>query len=234
MQKKPDITWRIINDVLNPKSSDSPELEITLNNNKISGTPLAEEFNQYFTNVAPTTLGPIDAGITDKCTQTIFLEPTDNAEVCRTFIGLKNSKATDIDGFQVCPVKYVIDIIAPYLTYIFNLVFESGSFPSAMKTAKVSVIFKGGDKNDLGNYRPISILPIFSKGLEKIIFSRLNGFLMKHNALNDCQHGFRKGRSTETALLIQKELIINSLEKGNLVLGIFIDYSKNVYSTKLF
>lgn len=56
---------------------------------------------------------------------------------------------------------------------------------------------------------------------------------MKHNALNDCQHGFRKGRSTETALLIQKELIINSLEKGNLVLGIFIDYSKTVYSTKL-
>lgn len=49
---------------------------------------------------------------------------------------------------------------------------------------------------------------------------------MKHNALNDCQHGFRKGRSTETALLIQKELIINNLEEGNLVLGIFIDYSK--------
>lgn len=49
---------------------------------------------------------------------------------------------------------------------------------------------------------------------------------MKHNALNDCQHGFRKGRSTETALLIQKELIINNLEEGNLVPEIFIDYSK--------
>lgn len=99
----------------------------------------------------------------------------------------------------------------------------------------MSVIFKGGDKNDLGNYRPISILPIFSKGLEKI-FSRLNGFLMKHNALNDCQHGFCKGHSTETALLIQKELIINNLEEGYLFLGYLLTTVRHlvVCSTKLF
>lgn len=82
----------------------------------------------------------------------------------------KNSRASDVHGIEAKPVKYLIDVIAPFLAYIFNLVLECGCFPSSMNLAKVTLIFKGGEKNDPNNYRHISVLPVFSKGLEKIIF----------------------------------------------------------------
>lgn len=95
-----------------------------------------------------------------------------------------------------------------------------------MKRAKVVVIYKSGDKNNFSNYRPISILPIFSKALEKIISVRINSFCDKHSILSTQQFGFRKGRSTELALLAQKEIILQSFEDNKLTMGIFIDFSK--------
>lgn len=95
-----------------------------------------------------------------------------------------------------------------------------------MKNAKVTVIYKGGDKSNLGNYRPISILPIFSKGCEKLIFARLSNFFNKHNIITSSQFGFQPGLSTESALLYQKELILRNIEAKKLTLGIFLDFSK--------
>ena len=102
----------------------------------------------------------------------------------------------------------------------------TGVFPSRMQIAKVSVIYKSGEKNNLSNYRPVSVLPIFSKGLEKVINNRIENFSKKHNLLTDCQHGFRKRRSTETALLVQKETILKNFETKVITLGIFLDFSK--------
>lgn len=95
-----------------------------------------------------------------------------------------------------------------------------------MQIAKVSVIYKSGDKNKLSNYRPVSVLPIFSKGLEKVINIRIENFSKKHNLLTDSQRGFRKRRSTETALLVQKEAILQTFENKVMTLGIFLDFSK--------
>lgn len=64
-------------------------------------------------------------------------------------------------------MRSIIDIIAPCLEYILSLVLESGSFPTKMKMAKVSLTCNGGDKNNVNNYRHVSVLPVFSKGLEK-------------------------------------------------------------------
>lgn len=96
-----------------------------------------------------------------------------------------------------------------------------------MQVAKVTVIYKNGDKNNLGNHRPVSVLPIFSKGLETIINAWIENFSQKkHNILTYCQHGFRKGRSTGTALLVQKETILEHFENKTTTLGIFLDFSK--------
>lgn len=95
-----------------------------------------------------------------------------------------------------------------------------------MKQAKVSAICKAVDRNVPTNYRPISVLPVFSKGLEKIIISRLESFFSKHKMLPSRQHGFRKGCSTESALLMQKEIIQNNIESDKPTLGVFVDYSK--------
>lgn len=99
-----------------------------------------------------------------------------NPQIVPRYIKLHciKSKATDIDNIQITPVKYVIDIICPCLVHIFNLAISSETFPNKMKRAKVSVIFKEGERNNIGNYRPISVLPLFSKNLEKIILCQLH------------------------------------------------------------
>lgn len=77
-----------------------------------------------------------------------------------------------------------------------------------------------------GTIGPISILPVFSKALEKIIHRRLVDFSNKHDLVTSSQFGFRNNCSTETALLSQKEFILKNFEKKNLVLGVFLDFTK--------
>lgn len=120
----------------------------------------------------------------------------------------------------------MLDLIAPVLTHIFNTAISTGVFPTSMQVAKVKVIYKHGERDNLGNYRPVSILPIFSKGLEKVINTRIQKFSQKHDLISEFQFGFRKGRSTETALLVQKDTILDNFENKLLTLGIYLDFSK--------
>lgn len=87
-------------------------------------------------------------------------------------------------------------------------------------------MYKKGDRNNLGNYRPVSILPVFSKGLEKLIHARLASFAEKTKIITEAQYGFRPHRSTQMALLDQKEYILKNIESKTFVLGIFIDFTK--------
>lgn len=137
-----------------------------------------------------------------------------------------HSTSCDADGFQMSPIVFIIDIIAPVLSYIFNLCFESGTFPSQMQIGRVVPIFKKEDKNDYSNYRPISLLPVLSKGLEKVLLNHLLQFTDCHNTISRCQHGFKKYFSTETAPLEQKEFILHEIENKKLVLALFIDFKK--------
>jgi len=83
--------------------------------------------------------------------------------------------------------------IAPVLCRIINQSFSSGIFPSALKTARVCPVFKSGDRANVNNYRPISVLPSFSKIFEKLVYSRLVSYLEKHSILSDSRYEFRKG-----------------------------------------
>ena len=136
--------------------------------------------------------------------KTLFLQPVTVQEVISTIANLKNSSSRDIDEIQIKPVKFVADIITPVLANIFNTCLTTSTFPIKMQIAKVAVLFKKGNRNELGNYRPVSILPIFSKPLEKIIHCRISNFVETCNILTTHQFGFSKNRSTELALLHQK------------------------------
>ena len=98
-------------------------------------------------------------------------------------------------------IKEIIPFIVNPFTYICNLSFYSGDFPNAMKIAKVLPVHKNGAKNEFNNYRPISLLPQFSKILEKLFDLRMEKIINKYNILHDCQFGFRAGRSPSMALL---------------------------------
>ena len=120
-------------------------------------------------------------------------------------------------------VKNIYHVIADPLTFIYNLSLTSGVFPDEMKIAKVIPLFKSGDKNVYTNYRPVSLLPQFSKVLEKVFSKRLNSFL---ELLSNNQYGFRNKRSTSQALLHLIEKLTKSLDNKTITVGVFIDFKK--------
>ena len=83
-----------------------------------------------------------------------------------------------------------------HLVELFNFSLVKSVFPSVLKIARVTLGHKSGAVDRVDNYRPISVLPLFSKMFEKLTLTRMNGFIERHNILTICQFGLRKGHST--------------------------------------
>ena len=118
------------------------------------------------------------------------------------------------------------NIIKIPLAHAFNLSLQQGFVPWELKIGKITPIFKSGKKGNLSNYRPISVLPVLSKVLEKIVNTRLVSFLDRFNLLYPLQFGFRKTYSTEHALAYTVSNIINALNNGQFSLSLFLDLSQ--------
>lgn len=112
------------------------------------------------------------------------------------------------------------------LVDICNSSLTLGQFPDDFKIAKIIPIFKKGQKCSIENYRPISILSVFSKILEKVMYNRLVPFLEKYNILSSSQFGFRKGKSINNALYTFIEEIFTAWDKRKRVTGLFLDLTK--------
>ena len=97
-----------------------------------------------------------------------------------------------------------------------------------MKTAKVIPLFKSGEKSYFTNYRPVSLLPQFSKVLEKLFCSRFTKFIERNEILSDNQYGFRSKHSTSLALIDLVEELTNSIDNKSIAIGIFIDLKKSI------
>lgn len=123
-------------------------------------------------------------------------------------------------------VKNIIDCIAKPLSHICSLSLQTGIFPNKMKTAKVIPVYKSRDRHTLSNYRPVSLLPQFSKILEKIFYIRLDDFITKHNVLYEQQYGFRAKRTTSFALIKFVEKITMVIKNKEYVVEIFLDLKK--------
>jgi len=117
-------------------------------------------------------------------------------KVARCF---KNKLTAGIDEIPDHVVKQCIELLKVPLTNIYNTSLESGIFPDKLKIAKVIPVHKKGDTRDICNYRPIALLPVFSKLLEKLMYNRLIAFIDGNGVLTEAQHGFRTKKSTETA-----------------------------------
>ena len=103
---------------------------------------------------------------------------------------------------------------------------HSGYFPDELKIAKVLPLYKNGDVNCLNNYRPISTLPLLSKILEKLIYSRLLDFFTDNNIIIPQQFGFRENHSTTHALHMAITRVCKAIDNKKRALGIFVDFSK--------
>ena len=120
-------------------------------------------------------------------------------------------------------LKMSIPFIVSPLTYICNRILSTGIFPDRLKFSDIKSIYKKGDKTLITNYRPISLLPIFSKFFEKIIFKRIYLHLTSNNILVKEQFGFRCNNSTEIAIYKLINKILSSVINKIMVSGLFCD-----------
>ena len=147
----------------------------------------------------------------------------DIVEACRKF---SPKTSTDAAGFQQNIILSDIGILAPVLAHLVNCSQKSGIFPERGKIARVIPVYKGkGSKQLFENYRPISLLPIFSKIIERLIYNKVFEFLVRYEILFESQFGFRRGHNTTHATLDFIKTIEESIEAGNYAIGIFCDLS---------
>jgi hypothetical protein len=190
---KPKKIWDIINNELGKYNRIRDNIEIQNGMNVITNPlSIAERFNSYFIDIIMELKGDInmlnlDNGIVNYYSNSFYLVPVTDHEVEKTIKNLKNAYLMGVDGFSEIIIKNCGPYLMKPLVYIFNLSFQSGIFPDMLKVAKIIPIHKNGDQRIIANYRPISILSVFSKILEKIMYKRLISFLHKNNILSNEQ-----------------------------------------------
>ena len=117
----------------------------------------------------------------------MFLFDTDELEIAKIVRECKPKQFTGYDGINMNIIKIVTKSISKPLVYICNLFSSSGIFPDDMKIARIIPLYKAGENDLFTNYRPVSLLPQFSKVLEKIYYSRLDKVISKHDILSNSQ-----------------------------------------------
>ena len=146
-------------------------------------------------------------------------------EVLDIIKALKNSKSTGVDNLDTWTIKLVAEDILPAITHILNLSISQSKFPTMWKQAKVVPSLKKGDPLIPKNYRPVALLPILSKILEKAVFLQIVEYLDSNNLLSPNHHGCRRWHNTATALIQMYDQWVEEVEAGQMVGVMMIDLS---------
>jgi hypothetical protein len=193
---------------------------------------IAEGFNNFFTHIGPILDQKIPKNNTSQLNSipgnyaiNLTLQPATVTEIDRIIDNLKNCAV----GWDLLPAiifKENKEPLSHILQHIVNLSLEQGTFPSKLKLANIIPIFKAGDSEVIGNYRPVSLLSTVSKVFERAFFTRLSTFINHQQILYSLQFGFREGHATDMAIIKLLENIIDSLEKGDYTATIFLDFQR--------
>ena len=132
-------------------------------------------------------------------------------------------------GLYSCPICILSGanhILSGPLADIFNMSVQKGVFPSKLKEAKVIPVYKCDDETEPGNYRPISLISVFNRIFEKLMYRRLKSFLDKNDVLFKAQYGFHEKHSTQHAILDTVNIIQNNMHLKLFTCGFFIDLKR--------
>ena len=228
--------WEIINEIMNKRRKQIKCPSSIVYNEKYfdSKFDIANIFNRFFTNVGPSLAKKLSPSklIFDNWMKKVSPTPdlifqfVSPLKVLDQLYSLDCTKSAGHDGIKVKYLIMIAELIYQPLSHIFNTSIITSTFPDMMKIAKIIPSFKGGDNSTVSNYRPISLLPVFSKVFEKIVCELLTEHLEDNNLLFNYQFGFRKNRNTTYAILDCVNRIIESIDNGNFSIGIFLDLSK--------
>ena len=234
----PKKMWETLKNITglgNGSHNNSANIEyLEVNNTKVTdNVQIANEFNKYFSSIGQVKADNIP--YTNKRFQDFLPPPSQNSfvffstdpiEVMEELEKLQNKSSQDIDGISGKLLKNISIEIAPPLSYIFNLSFEKGEFPSSWKTSRTIPLHKKGPKTNPSNYRPVGMIKGFSKVQEKLVHKRLLSFLDKFGFFNKNQFGFLPNRNVFQAITKLLNFIFSGLNKDESVLLIMLDISK--------
>ena len=204
------------------------------NGNMISNSEkISNVFNDYFINVADniekaiprTSKSPMDY-LKASNPYSMFLSPTTKFEVEDVISNLDSTKSIGPNSIPIKLLKVLKPYISQYLEKLVNQSFVEGHFPSKLRSAKVLALFKKGNSELASNYRPISLLPLFSKVFERIMYNKLYKFLTANNIIYPLQFGFQKDRAIDHALIGMTEMIRLTLDNKRFGCGILVDLQK--------
>ena len=226
-------TWDIINGMIKPDYNRKNNVikSFTIGGEIISDDiRISDILNQHFATVGSRIseeFEDIEHFIHSDRTfpNSMFLSPVLTGDILMIIENMRN-KPTNVNTYPIKIIKNARHILSPILAHLINNSLSKGCFPNSLKRARVVPLHKGGDRDDINNYRPISILPLFSKIFERIMYNQLYNFLEKYEILNPDQFGFRKNRSTIEAVLNQLEYIYTNLDQKKTVISIFLDFKK--------
>ena len=229
-------TWKTINETLSKKGNKSP-FPTSLNINGIAVTnklDIANTFNTFYTNVGDELAKGITYSGTNDFTHylrnrpnnKLSLNEVNEQSVTKIIENLRPKSSCGFDDMSSKFLKQITTSIIKPLTLVINQIFNTGIFPDKLNIAKVVPIFKKGDDTLPNNYRPISILPVISKVIEKIICNQLSSYFENDKLFYDSQYGFRPNHSIEQATLELTDRIISAMDNNDVPIGIFLDLSK--------
>ena len=229
-------TWQLINE-LRGKSKRVLKPPFLINNERIfERRIIANEFNKYFNSIASNLNNAIEEQkLSDLAfssfedylfpshSKSMYLEDCNPEEILDIIKDFENNKSSDI---PIRVIKKSAHVFVQKLSQYLNILMKAGIFPDDLKIGKVTPVFKKGNPELFGNYRPISTLPIFGKIFEKILYTRIYKYAISQGLLNKNQFGFRQSHSTCHAVNFSVSLIQEALQKNKHVIGIFVDLSK--------
>lgn len=234
---KSKAVWKVINTETGKRKSYNSQINIVHEGKLIdSDFEVADAFDDFFSNIASLTTKGLKSSSEqaaiwtrlniNKCEALFEFEQIDTQTFLKTFKLINLKKSEDLWGVSMAVINHIISTIAPYLTYVFNCCVKEGVFPDLMKLSKIVPLFKSGEKSNISNFRPISILPTLSKVFEKIMLNQLLEHFQNNDLLHSQQFGFRKGRSTTDAASEFIKYIYEMWNNSCDAIGIFCDLSK--------
>ena len=205
----PKKAWKSINSLLGRENKLTVVNELTVGNNNLTcPEDIAEGFNEYSSNIGPELSSKIDSSnynfetyIKSAKSEFAAFQSVTFSQISHLLHGLSGNKATSIDKISCKIIKLAAPVISDSLTLICNQAITLSSFPDEWKIARVVPLYKNGQRNIPGNYRPISVLPAISEIMERILHDQLYNYLTKFDLFSDTQFGFRKFHSTASASL---------------------------------
>ena len=228
--------WKNILGWLNWSSTSSPTKLLSDGNLETSPRKIADIQNKYYIDKVQTIRRNLQGQNKDPLellrqrlegNQASFSSQAVTPEQVEKIIGqLKNSKASGLDNLDTYILKLTKKFIVPSVCHILNLSLTSNKFPTKWKIAKIVPLYKGkGSKLDPKNYRPVAILPILSKVLERAMYQQLVSFMDNNNYFNPNHHAYRSFHSTTTAMLQMYTTWLDAIEEGDMAGVCMIDMS---------